>query len=109
MPEVFDARTNYPQQFRCLLLLVAQASQPSSLRLPHFANALHQTVKTSSALRRLKPPTTMASADFYGDIATSCEVTSLAASPQISQGKTRNFPLAYSPHLRRLNPNDIGL
>lgn len=109
MPEVFDARTKYPQQFRCLLLSVAQASQPSSLRLPHFANALHQTGKTSSALRRLKPPTTMASADFCGDIATSYEATSFTASPQISQGKTRNFPLTYSPHIRQLSPNDIGL
>ena len=54
MPEVFDARTRYPQQFRCLLSFVARASQPSCLRLLHFANTLHQTVKTSSALRRSK-------------------------------------------------------
>lgn len=54
MPEVFDARTKYPQQFRCLLSFVARASQPSCLRLLHFANTLHQTVETSSALRRSK-------------------------------------------------------
>lgn len=53
MPEVFDARTIHPQRFRRLLLFVAQASQPSCLRLPHFSNTLHQTAKTSSALRRL--------------------------------------------------------
>lgn len=45
MPEVFDARTKYPQRFRRLLSFVARASQPSCLRLPHFANALHPTVK----------------------------------------------------------------
>jgi hypothetical protein len=109
MPEVFDARSKSPQRFRRLLSFVALASQPSCRRLLHFANTLHQTVKTSSALRRLKPPTTMASADFCGDIDAPLEATSFAASPQISQGKTRNFPPIYPPHLRRLAPNDIGL
>ncbi len=114
MPEVFDARTKYPQQFRCLLSFVARASQPSCLRLLHFANTLHQTVKTSLALRRLKPPTTTASADFCDDIDAPLEASSLSdyvarASPQISQGKTRNFPPTHPPHIRRLAPNDIGL
>lgn len=54
MPEVFDAHTNYPRRFRRLLSFVAQASQPSLLRLPHFMNPLHQTDKTSSALGRSK-------------------------------------------------------
>jgi|688.fasta_scaffold181313_2 hypothetical protein len=114
MPEVFDARTKSPQQFRCFLSFVARASQPTCLRLLHFANTLHQTVKTSSALRRLKPPTTTASADFCGDINAPLETSGLSdyvarASLQISQGKTRNFPPANPPHLRRLAPNDIGL
>ncbi len=65
--------------------------------------------KTSSALRRLTPPTTTASADFCGDLDAPLETPSFAASPQISQGKTRNFPPTYPPHIRRLIPNDIGL
>jgi hypothetical protein len=109
MPEVFDARTKYPQQFRCFLSFVARASQPSCLRLLHFANTLHPTVKTSSALRRLKPPTPTASADFCGDLDVPLETRSFAASPQISQGKTRNFLPTHPPHLRQLAPNDIGL
>lgn len=111
---MFDARTKSPQRFRRLLSFVARASQPSCLRLLHFANTLHQTVKTSSALRRLKPPTTTASADFCGDIDAPLETPGSGdyvarASPQISQGKTRSFPPTHPPHIRRLAPNDIGL
>jgi hypothetical protein len=79
------------------------------LRLPHFANNLHQTVKTSSVLRRLKPPTTMASTDFCDNMDSRLETPSFAASSQISQGKTRNCPPKYPPHKRRLAPDDVGL
>ena len=51
----------------------------------------------------------MASADFGGGIIAPLEATSIKAAPQISQGKTRNFPPTYPPHIRRLSPNDIGL
>ena len=51
----------------------------------------------------------MASADFCGGIVAPLGVTSPKAAPQISQGKTRNFPPTYPPHLRRMIPDDIGL
>ena len=56
-----------------------------------------------------QPMTTMASADFYRPIVTPCDVTSPWAGRQISQGKTRDFPPTYPPHIRRLGPDDIGL
>ena len=62
-----------------------------------------------SALRYATHATTMASADFYRPIVTPCDVTSPWAGRQISQGKTRDFPPTYPPHLRQLGPDDIGL
>ena len=63
----------------------------------------------SSALRRATHATTMASADFYRPIVTPYDVTSPRAGRQISQGKTRDFPPTYPPHIRPLGPDDIGL
>ncbi len=62
-----------------------------------------------SALRCATHATTMASADFYRPIVTPYDVTSPRAGRQISQGKTRDFPPTYPPHIRRIGPDDIGL
>ena len=75
---------------------------------------LRPAVKTSSALRRAKHSSTMASADFYSSITAPLGTASQkdvhpAAKLQISQGKTRNFPPTYPPHIRQLAPDDIGL
>jgi len=72
-----------------------------------------QRMLRTAPLQRVRPfvicITTMASADFCDDIDAPCEAPSLSASPQISQGKTRDFPPIYPPHIRWLSPNDIGL
>lgn len=75
---------------------------------------LRPAVKTSSALRRAKHSSTMASADFYSSITDPLGTASQkdirpSAKLQISQGKTRNFPPTDPPHLRQLAPDDIGL
>jgi len=51
----------------------------------------------------------MASADFGSPIATPCDATSLSAEEPISRGKTRDLRSIHPPHLRPLDPNDIGL
>ena len=53
--------------------------------------------------------TTMASADFCRLIESPCDDASPRAQRLISQGKTRDFPPIYPPHIRRLDPDDIGL
>ena len=71
----------------------------------------------SSALRRRVSrvatqrctPGTMASADFCRPISSPCDGPSPWAGRQISQGKTRDFPPTYPPHIRRLDPDDMGL
>ena len=75
---------------------------------------MRPAVKTSSALRRAKHSPTMASADFCSPVTAPLETASQkdfrpTARLQISQGKTRNFPPTYPPHLRQLAPDDIGL
>lgn len=103
MPEVFDARTKCPQQFRCLLSFVAQASQPSCLRLPHFANTLHQTVKTSSALcrskhRLLRPRLTSAMTSLLLSKQLACATTS----PKHRRRSLRVRRVTFLPYVRHI-------
>ena len=108
MPCPQDARAGYPRRFRRLLSPVAQAFQLGSA----FRSDIEYSApdgSNCSALRHATHATTMASADFCRPIVTPCDVTSPRAGRQISQGKTRDFPPTYPPHIRRLGPNDIGL
>ncbi len=131
MPCPQYARAGYPRRFRRLLSPVAQAFQPAALRFVRTSNTLHQTVQTVRPFDAMVRPcdpwlflplrasvsieraancaTTMASADFCRPIVTPRDVASPWAGRQISQGKTRDFPPTYPPHIRRLDPNDIGL
>ncbi len=131
MPCPQDARAGYPRRFRRLLSPVAQAFQPAAPRFVRTSNTLHQTVQTVRPFDAMVRPcdpwlflplrasvsieraancaTTMASADFCRPIVTPRDVASPWAGRQISQGKTRDFPPTYPPHIRRLDPDDIGL
>ena len=71
------------------------------------SSALRRRVSRVAARRCT--PVTMASADFCHPIGSPYDEPSPKAGRQISQGKTRDFPPIYPPHLRRLDPNDIGL
>jgi len=109
MPRLLDAHLPCSRRFRRLPSGRAPASQPSGLHLVQTSNARRRFGSNCSALRRGTPATTMTSADFCRPIVTPRDVTSPKAGRQISQGKTRDFPPTYPPHIRRIGPDDIGL
>jgi hypothetical protein len=131
MPRPLDAPAAYPRRFRRLLWAVAPASQPSVCVCYRTSECSAPGGSYCSALRRgdaalrsltvsalsgrcldragRQPTTTMASADFCRPIDSPCDEPSPWAGRQISQGKTRDFPPTYPPHIRRLDPDDIGL
>jgi hypothetical protein len=80
---------------------------------------IERSVSNASTGSALRPPvsrvapamqwTTMASADFCRPVESPYDGSSPKAGQQISQGKTRDFPPIYPPHLRQHAPDDIGL
>lgn len=109
VPCPLDARTAYPRRFRRLLWAVASASQPACLHLVQASNVPRRFGSNCSALRGGVHAATMASADFCRPLGSPCDEPSPKAGRQTSQGKTRDFPPTYPPHIRRSGPDDIGL
>ena len=80
------------------------------------SSALGRHVTTCNEQRHeVKRRLTMASADFCQNIIAPLEAISLSGSileqafQQISQGKTRDFPPTYPPHIRHRDPDVFGL
>lgn len=98
MPDTLVAQTLYPRRFRRLLSSVARASQPDHLPLHVSSNGRFRFGSLRSALHRLAPATTMASADFCFPIPTPLDVSSPRQGSR-SPGVRR---VTFAPYTRRI-------